>query len=178
MEKEFSDYIPDIRLVRELERHFDGDLNTRDFDSKSDFETYLCALAYACLGKELFYDSRISLNLEAKQKNNDIFMQGMLTYSLIAKINKAKEIMNSIDFSKTKTISFEKEDQENDYATIAFVMYYLTTKGFRVEWDKMSHAISPINLEKGPVSFAEDKKLDPQVLIDNVKQDLNSKKVV
>ena len=173
MEKEYKDYIPDISLVRKLEEQFSSDFKTSKFDDKADFETYLCALAYGCVGKELLYDAKIAYKLDGELKNNDEFMQGMLTYSLLTKINKAKEIMHSSDFEKTQKVDFSKENQENDYATIAFVMYYLTTKGFKVEWEKMSHQFTPINVEKGPVSFKNDKKLDPKELLENVEQDLN-----
>ncbi len=174
MEKEYTDYIPNIELVRELEKQFSSDFDTFKFNARTDFETYLCALAYASTGKELFYDAKIAYHLDEKLKNNDEFMQGMLTYSLITKINKAKALMNSLDFEKTKKVDFSKEDQENDYATIAFVIYYLTTKGYKVEWDKMSHQYTPINVANGPVSFKKDKQLDAKELLENVKHDLNS----
>ncbi len=178
MVKEYKDYIPNIELVRELEKRFSSDLKTFDFSDNSDFETYLCALAYACAGKELFRDVKITSRVDEKLKNNDEFMQGMLTYSLISKINKAKFLMNSLDFEQTKKVDFSKEDQENDYATIAFVMYYLTTKGYKVEWEKMSHQYTPLNLERGPVSFKKDKQLDPKELLENVEHDLSKSKTL
>ena len=75
MEKEYKDYIPNIKLVRELEKNFNGDLVTRKFDEEKDFETYLCALAYGCAGKELFHDAKISYHLGEDLKNNNEFMQ-------------------------------------------------------------------------------------------------------
>ena len=44
MDKEFNEYIPNIKLVRALNRQFDSDFNTQTF-SEQDFETYLCVLA-------------------------------------------------------------------------------------------------------------------------------------
>ena len=113
MDKEFNEYIPNIKLVRALNRQFDSDFNTRTF-SEQDFETYLCALTYACAGKELFYDAKISYKLSDEQKNNEQFMQGMLTYSLLTKINKAKEIMNSSEFQQTKKVDFSVEEKSNE----------------------------------------------------------------
>ena len=171
MDKEFNEYIPNIKLVRALNRQFDSDFNTRTF-SEYDFETYLCALTYACAGKELFYGAKISYKLSNEQKNNEQFMQGMLTFSLIEKINKAEKILNSEEFKKSLKVDLSKLDAENDYASIAFILYYLTTKGFKVEWDKMCHAYSPINLSNGPISFVKSQAVDPNILIERVQNKL------
>jgi hypothetical protein len=158
-----------------LEECFSGDLHTSKFSDKEDFETYLCALAYGSIGKELFYDQKFSYQLSEKLKNNDEFMQGMATYSIMQKINKANFIINSLDFAKNLKIDFSKEDLENDYATIAFTLYYLSTKGYKVEWNKMSHDYSPINLSNGSVCFKKGATSNPEQLIENIKTDLNVK---
>ncbi len=171
-------YIPDIKLVRMLEKVFDGDLNTSQFSSEEDFETYLCALAYGCIGKELFYDETYTRHIPKELLRNPEFMQGMLTYSVIEKINEAERILNSSEFEKNMKIDFSEMDSKNDYASIAFIIFYLTTKGYRVEWHKMSHAISPINVSNGPVTFKRTNTLMPEQLIENVKSDLNRGKTI
>ena len=175
MEKEIKQYIPNIKLIRELEKNFTSDLNTYKFDEKEDFETYLCALAYGCVGKELFYDVKFADKLNTKLLNNDEFMQGMATYSILQKLSKAESIIHSLDFEKTLKIDFSKEDKENDYATVAFILYYMSTKGYKVEWDKMSHAFTSINLENGPVTFKKGATVNPETVLENIKTDLNVK---
>ena len=175
MEKEIKQYIPNIKLIRELEKNFNGDLETSAFDENKDFETYLCALAYGSIGIELFYDAKIAYKLDDKLKNNDEFMQGMAAYSILQKINKAKSIIDSSEFQEKMKVDFSKEDKENDYATVAFALYYMSTKGYKVEWEKMSHAYTPINLSKGAVSFKKGAIVDPEQLLENIKSDLNVK---
>ena len=175
MEKDIKKYIPNIDLIRTLETKFSSDFETRAFDEKEDFETYLCALAYGCIGKELFYDAKIAYNLNNKLKDNDTFMQGMATYSILQKIDKAKQLMHSVDFEETMKIDFENKVDHHDHATIAFIMYYLSTNGFKVQWDKMCHDYCPINLSRGPVEFKNGQKVDPEFLLENIKSDLNIK---
>lgn len=173
MEKEIKQYIPNIALIRELETKFNGDLQTAAFSSKKDFETYLCALAYGSIGVELFYDAKIAYKLDDKLKNNDEFMQGMAAYSIMQKMNKAEDIMYSSEFQEKMTIAFNEERYSHDYATVAFVMYYLSTKGYKVQWDKMCHDFCPINLSKGPVEFKKGAATNPEQMLENVKADLN-----
>ena len=172
MEKEIKNYIPNVEMLRKLEEVFSSDFHTTTFSSEEDFDTYLCALAYGTAGKELFYDHQITEQIPEKLKKDEMFMQGMLTYSLIKKINRAKEILNSSEFQATRKIKFTFEE-ERDYATVAFILHYLNTKGYKVEWEKMSHDFTPLNLERGPVSFVKSKTVDPKELIENVKSEIN-----
>ena len=175
IDKEVAAYIPDIKFIRELQKHFDGDLNGPYGIGELSFDEYLCALAYGCLGKELCYDSRVEYKLGNELKNNDTFMQGMLTYSILTKIAKVKQIMESLDFQKNKKIDFSHEDEQNDYATIAFALHYLNTKGHKVEWDKISHAYTPININ-GPVSFSKSKVKSTNDRLDLLSDFLDMKK--
>ncbi|MBR6778528.1 MAG: hypothetical protein IKM43_00025 [Clostridia bacterium] len=178
MEKDHKKYIPDIKLVYRIQKEFSGDLHTELFDEEYDFNTYICALAYGSIGKELFFDPNVSENIPADMKKNKVFMQGMLQYSIIKKINKATSILNSAEFKKTKKIDFSLEDKIHDYATIAFVIYYLTTQGYKVQWDKMSHNFSPINMENGLVEFTKSKKINPTELLESVDYDIKHRSLI
>lgn len=177
-DKRYAGYIPQVGLVEALESKFDGDLHTMSFDDKSDFDAYLCALAYGSLGKQLFYDSRFADYTDKKLLENKAFMQGMLHFSILEKIQKAERILQSFDFEKTRKVDLSKFDEENDYATIAFILFYLRTKGYTVEWDKVSHSYTPINLENGPVSFTKSKQIKPSELLSYVEETLLADKNV
>lgn len=175
--EEAKKYIPNIADVRKLQAKFDSDLNTMEWSAKKDLETYLCALAYGSMGTELFYDEKIAYRLDKATKNNDEFMQGMLTYSVLNKMHIARQMLGSFEFEKNGTLNLEQFDKINDYATIAFILYYARTQGYKVKWDEMSHAYTPINLENGDVLFEKAEKLDPEMLWDNVTEQMYGKRL-
>ena len=54
-------------------------------------------------------------------------------------------------------------------------MYYLSTKGYKVEWDKMCHDYVPINLANGAVCFKNGVATNPEQMIENIEMCLNVK---
>ena len=172
----YNKYIPDIADVKKLESKFDSDGNTMEFSAEADFDAYLCALAYGSIGTELFYDAKIAYNLDGEQKNSAKFMQGMLAYSVLTKVHKAQALLDTLDFEKTHKLDLKQLNEENDYATIAFIMYYARTQGYKVEWDKISHAYVAINLDyNSSVSFKDADKVEHEELFDRVKEQLYGK---
>ena len=175
-----SDYLVNAKLTRMLDTKFDSDLYTRDFKS-CDFGTYLCALAYASIGKELFSDAKITGALDNMQQDSTIrldrnFFEGMVTYSVLSKIAAVQEVMSSSEFEKTKTLDMSKIAGKNDYATQAFALYYAYTKGYVCDWDHMNHSYSELNFSYDPkVQFKDvGKETDPKSLVENVMRELKT----
>lgn len=171
-------YIPDIEDVKEIQGYFDGDLNNYggEWSAKKDLDTYLCALAYGCIGKEMFYDAKVNYNLDPEELRNKDFMQGMLSYSVLTKVHQAKRMLESSEFEKTKTLNFKQFEDNHDYATMAFIIYYARTNGYKVEWGKIDHAYTPLNFSySSNVSFVNGDKVEHEDLFANVLESINVK---
>lgn len=165
MIKNMKPYIPDIRFVKKLQEVFNADLKTKVFNAEEDLQEYLCALAYAAIGKELFADESIEGQIDVKSKKNADFMQGMLTYSIIQKVNSAERILNSTEFKAKHTIDFTKEAKEWNSATIAFVVYYMSTKGFNINPKLLKGTYSPLASITDTVEFSKKEKMNRHSLL-------------
>lgn len=175
-----KDYlVVDPKMVKILESKFDCDLYTRDFDPK-DLGTFLCAQAYGCIGKEIFYDSKMTASLSAMtqasgKKLGDSFYQGMITYSILSKIATIQAALDSSDFATTKSLNMNQLSVDKfDYGTQAFALFYAYTKGYVCDWSKINHDYSALNFGTNPnVRFkVTGEEIDPKILIDKVAQRL------
>ena len=178
-----EDYIVSAKLVKVLETKFNSDLYTDSFDTR-DFPDFLCAQAYGAIGKEVFYDAKMTKVLDVMKKSNNFqldaqFYQGMITHSIIQKINIAEKVLQSLEFQKTHTIDMSKVGEgEFDYATQAFIMFYAYTQGYKFDWDKVDHAYSAFNFsDKSKLEFSKKSTpLDPQWVISGLEMQLGLKK--
>lgn len=175
-----TDYMISARTVKELESKFDGDFHTTFFKPEN-FGEFLCAQAYGLIGKEIFYDATFTHKIADMKREHLIetdsqFYQGMISYSILQKVAKAKAILESSEFAKSKTIDMTMFDQGtfHDYATQAFVLYYAYTQGYYCDWSKMDHRYSALNFDYKPnVEFENvERKTAPALLISEVESDL------
>lgn len=173
-----KDYLVGSKMTKILEQKFNGDLYTRDFDPK-DLGTFLCAQAYGCIGKEIFYDAKMAETLSAMSKNGDkSFYDGMVTYSILSKIATVQAALDSSEFATSKSLDMSQLSADKmDYATQAFALFYAYTKGYVCDWDKLDHSYSALNFGTNPnVKFvATGKETNPATLIGNVKRELEAK---
>lgn len=166
-----KDFLVGSTMTKILEQKFNSDLYTRDFDPK-DLGTFLCAQAYGCIGKEIFYDAKMAAPLSAMSKNGDkSFYDGMVTYSILSKIATVQAALDSSEFATSKSLDMSQLSADNfDYATQAFALFYAYTKGYVCDWSKINHAYSALNFGTNPtVRFeATGEEIDPKILIDKV----------
>ncbi len=174
-----SKYLVSSKMTKILEQKFNSDLYTRDFDPK-DLGTFLCAQAYGCIGKEIFYDAKMATPLLAMaqasgKKLGDSFYQGMVTYSILSKIATVQAALDSSEFATSKSLDMSQLSADNfDYATQAFALFYAYTKGYVCDWSKINHDYSALNFgTNSNVRFeATGKEIDPKILIEKVAQRL------
>lgn len=171
-----EDYLVGSKMTKILEQKFNSDLYTRDFDPE-DLGTFLCAQAYGCIGKEIFYDAKMATPLLAmaqasgKKLGDKSFYDGMVTYSILSKIATVQAALDSSEFATSKSLDMSQLSADNfDYATQAFALFYAYTKGYVCDWSKINHAYSALNFGTNPnVRFeATGEEIDPKILIDKV----------
>lgn len=162
----YESYVPQFSKVRELTSTMPSSLRSKEFIQEENFEKYLCAIAYASLGKQILSNTTIPVEL----LKNNAFAQGLMTATILELITFVKQKTENLTFEKNKTLDIKNFSSVEDNAKLIFIVYYLRTQGYKIQWNRnQSKNFDPMFLNtKDSLTFEQTTKVNAKQCMDNM----------